>query len=87
MSYLADTVLLFRYFEASGKVNQAISVLKKRTGRHERSIRQLIIDESGFAVSEPLAHFRGIMTGVPQYETPSRSSDAFVAPGAQRTDR
>jgi len=68
VSYLADSVLLFRYYEAEGEINQAISVFKKRTGPHERSIRRLTIDESGFAVGEPLRHFRGIMTGVPQYE-------------------
>jgi circadian clock protein KaiC len=82
VSYLADTVLLFRYFEAEGKVNQAISVFKKRTGPHERSIRQLTIDESGFSIGEPLSHFRGIMTGVPQYEGPSGStSEPFFGPG------
>jgi circadian clock protein KaiC len=67
VSYLADSVLLFRYYEAAGEVNQAVSVFKKRTGPHERSIRQLTIDESGLAVGEPLRKFRGIMTGVPQY--------------------
>ncbi|HEX6276232.1 MAG TPA: ATPase domain-containing protein [Polyangiaceae bacterium] len=69
VSYLADTVLLFRYFETGGEMQQAVSVFKKRTGPHERSIRQLVIDESGFSVGEPLRHFRGIMTGVPQYES------------------
>ncbi|HKO49740.1 MAG TPA: ATPase domain-containing protein [Polyangiaceae bacterium] len=67
VSYLADSVLLFRYYEANGEVNQAISVFKKRTGPHERSICRLVIDESGFSVGEPLRQFRGIMTGVPQY--------------------
>jgi circadian clock protein KaiC len=71
VSYLADTVLLFRYFEAAGQVNQAISVFKKRTGPHERSIRQLTIDRFGFHVGEPLRQFHGIMTGVPQYEDPT----------------
>jgi len=68
VSYLADTVLLFRYFESGGEVKQAISVFKKRTGAHERTIRELTIDESGFHVGEPLRQFRGIMTGVPQYQ-------------------
>jgi KaiC/GvpD/RAD55 family RecA-like ATPase len=67
VSYLADTVLLFRYFEAAGEIQQAISVFKKRTGPHERSIRQLTVDASGVRVGEPLREFRGIMTGVPQY--------------------
>jgi circadian clock protein KaiC len=68
VSYLADTVLLFRYFEASGEMKQALSVFKKRTGAHERSIRELSITERGVHIGEPLRHFRGIMTGVPQYE-------------------
>ncbi|HXS68368.1 MAG TPA: ATPase domain-containing protein [Candidatus Polarisedimenticolia bacterium] len=68
VSYLADTVLLFRYFEADAEIKQAISILKKRTGKHERSIRQLVIDEDGIRVGNPLAGFIGIMTGVPQYK-------------------
>jgi circadian clock protein KaiC len=68
VSYLADTVLLFRYFEALGEVKQAISVFKKRTGPHERTIRQLSIDATGVHIGDPLREFRGIMTGVPQYE-------------------
>jgi circadian clock protein KaiC len=67
VSYLADSVLLFRYFEANGEVLQAISVFKKRTGPHERTIRELRIDERGVHVGEPLRQFRGIMTGVPLY--------------------
>jgi circadian clock protein KaiC len=68
VSYLADTVLLFRYFEAEGAVNQALSVFKRRNGPHERTIRELRIDARGVHVGEPLRRFRGIMTGVPQYE-------------------
>ena len=64
----ADSVLLFRYYEAAGEVNQAISVFKKRTGPHERSICRLVIDETGFTVGAPLRQFRGVMTGVPQYQ-------------------
>ncbi len=81
VSYLADSVLLFRYYEAEGEVNQAISVFKKRTGPHERTIRQLRNDADGVAVGEPLRHFRGIMTGVPQYRDPdlTRAVDATTA--------
>ncbi len=68
VSYLADTVLLFRYFETVGEVAQAISVFKKRTGPHERTIRRLNIDSKGVHVGEPLHAFRGIMTGVPVYQ-------------------
>jgi circadian clock protein KaiC len=68
VSYLADTVLMFRYFEAHGEILQAVSTFKKRTGSHERSIRELRITSQGVAVGEPLREFRGIMTGVPQYD-------------------
>ena len=65
VSYLADNVILLRYYEAEGEVKQAISVLKKRTGVHERTIRELRICKSGVSISEPLRHFRGVLTGVP----------------------
>jgi circadian clock protein KaiC len=68
VSYLADTVLLFRYFEADAEIQQAISILKKRTGKHERSIRQLVIQEDGIKIGKPLSGFSGIMTGVPRYK-------------------
>jgi circadian clock protein KaiC len=68
VSYLADAVLWFRYFEAAGEILQAVSVFKKRTGPHERAVRQLRIDAGGVEVGEPLREFRGIMTGVPQYD-------------------
>jgi circadian clock protein KaiC len=68
VSYLADTVLLFRYFEVRGEIKQALSVFKKRTGSHERTLRELKISSQGVVIGEPLREFRGIMTGVPQYE-------------------
>ncbi len=68
VSYLADTVLLFRYFESRGQIHQALSVFKKRTGPHERALRQLTISEKGVSIGDPLREFRGVMTGVPQYE-------------------
>lgn len=85
VSYLADTVMLFRYFEANGEVNQALSVLKRRTGPHERTIRELKIDSRGIQVGEPLRQFRGVMTGVPQYQNgPIQAAGADVAAlGAQ----
>lgn len=64
-SYLADTVLLLRYFEHAGAVKRAISVLKKRTGRHEDSIRQLWFDANGVHLGEPLLNLHGVLTGVP----------------------
>jgi circadian clock protein KaiC len=65
-SYLADTVLLLRYFEAQGEVRQAISVIKKRTGKHERTIREMRID-GGIQVGEPLREFEGVLLGSPRY--------------------
>ena len=65
-SYLADTVLLLRYFEAVGEVRQAISVIKKRTGRHERTIRELHFD-NGIKVGEPVREFHGVLTGSPVF--------------------
>lgn len=64
-SYLADAVVLLRYFEHAGEVRQAISVMKKRGGAHERSIRAFSMDSDGLHVGEPLREFRGILTGVP----------------------
>jgi len=68
ISYLADTVLLFRYFEARGEIHQAISVFKHRTGPHERSLRQLKVDRAGVQVGDKLTDFTGIITGVARYE-------------------
>ena len=67
VTYLADTVLLLRYFEAAGEIRQAISVIKKRTGKHERTIRDLAFQDAGIMIGQPLREFRGIMTGTPQY--------------------
>jgi circadian clock protein KaiC len=67
MSYLADTVVLMRYFEAEGSVRQAISVLKKRSGRHERSIREFTIAPGGIQVGGPLTDFQGVFSGIPTY--------------------
>jgi circadian clock protein KaiC len=67
LTYLSDTVLLLRFFEASGTLRRAISVLKKRTGGHEPSIREYRIDKHGIRVGEPLRQFSGILTGVPKF--------------------
>lgn len=64
-SYLADSVVILRYFEYAGKIKKAISVLKKRTGAHEESIREMYFDANGIHLSEPLLSLRGILTGVP----------------------
>jgi circadian clock protein KaiC len=65
VTYLADTVVMFRFFEAEGAVHKALSVIKKRTGQHEHTIRELFIDAGGIRVGPPLDAFRGVLTGVP----------------------
>ncbi|HRE83532.1 MAG TPA: gas vesicle protein GvpD [Opitutaceae bacterium] len=67
ITYLADTVILLRYFENAGYVRKAISVVKKRSGLHEDSIREFKIDRSGVRVGPPLEDFRGVLTGTPEY--------------------
>ena len=67
LTYLSDTVLLLRFFEAQSELKRAISVIKKRTGGHEPTIREYIIDKAGIRVGEPLRQFSGILTGVPQF--------------------
>jgi circadian clock protein KaiC len=67
VTYLADTVILLRYFEAMGKVRRAISVIKKRTGFHEATIREYRIDKRGLTIGAPLENFHGVLRGVPVY--------------------
>ena len=67
VSFLADTVILLRYFEAGGLVRQAVSIVKRRRGGHERSIRELRITAEGLLIGEVLRNFRGVLTGVPEY--------------------
>lgn len=67
VSYMADTVILFRFFEAGGRIRKAISVIKNRSGAHEDAIREMRIDANGLRLSEPLEAFRGILTGTPQF--------------------
>ncbi|KQP52176.1 MULTISPECIES: ATPase domain-containing protein [unclassified Methylobacterium] len=68
LTYVSDTVVMLRFFEAAGRVRRALSVLKKRTGPHEDTIREFKIDASGLRVGEPLRKFRGVLTGVPTYD-------------------
>lgn len=67
VSYLADTVILTRYFEARGAVRKAVSVIKKRSGLHESTIRELQVSAGGIRIGEPLSQFEGVLTGVPQF--------------------
>ena len=66
VTYLADTVILLRYFEAAGRVRRAVSVVKKRTGAHEDTIREYRIAANGITLGEPLIDFQGVLRGVPQ---------------------
>lgn len=68
VSYLADTVILLRFFEAHGEVRQAISVIKKRTGSHERTIREMKITSGGIRIGEPLHQFQGVLGGNPTFQ-------------------
>jgi circadian clock protein KaiC len=83
LSYLADTVLQLRYFEAYGEVRQAISVIKTRTARHERTIREFQITEQGLSVGETLRDFQGVLTGVPTF---SGSLSELLETGGAATD-
>lgn len=70
VTYLADTVLLLRYFEAVGEVRRAVSVIKKRSGQHEKTIREYEIDQTGLKVGPPLTEFQGVLRGVPNFVGP-----------------
>jgi len=67
VTYLADTVVLLRYFEAFGNVRRAVSIIKKRTGAHESAIREFLIDGRGLTIGAPLEGFQGVLRGVPTY--------------------
>jgi circadian clock protein KaiC len=89
ISYLADTVVLLRYFEMSGSVRQAISVVKKRSGDHERSIREARVQKGGLHVGDALHEFHGVLTGVPTFMgattdlLPASQSGSEAAPGSR----
>jgi len=72
VSYLSDTVLLIRYFEAHGEVRRAISVVKKRSGAHEVAVREMRIDAGGITIGEPLTNFQGVLSGLPQFTGDAR---------------
>jgi circadian clock protein KaiC len=72
VSYLADTVILLRYFEAAGSVRNAISVVKRRTGQHERTLREFRVGAGGVHIGAPLREFHGVLLGTPTYVGASR---------------
>ena len=82
ISYLADTVVLMRYFEVRGSVRQAISVVKKRSGNHERTIRESRVQRGGLYVGDPLHEFQGVLTGVPSFTGSSSDLLPPVVPGS-----
>jgi circadian clock protein KaiC len=71
VSYIADVVILLRFFEAEGRIRKALSVVKNRSGAHEDTIRELRIDAQGLRVGAPLSDFRGVLKGTPEYLGPS----------------
>jgi circadian clock protein KaiC len=83
VSYLADTVILLRYFEFQGSVRQAMSVVKKRSGMHERTIRECRVESGGLKVGKPLTEFQGVLTGVPRY---FGKADPLLAPETSHGD-
>jgi circadian clock protein KaiC len=76
VTYLADTVIVLRYFEAFGEVRQALAVVKKRSGGHERTIREFRLSSQGIEIGGPLKDFQGVLTGVPRF---TGTSDALIA--------
>jgi circadian clock protein KaiC len=72
LTYLSDTVILSRFYELRGELKQALSVVKKRSGNHERTIREMWVSENGICVGEPLSEMQGVLTGVPSF-LPERS--------------
>ena len=72
LTYLADTVILLRYFEEAGRIRKAVSVVKKRIGHHEDTIREFRLSGAGLHVGKPLEEFEGILTGVPTFKGSGR---------------
>jgi len=83
LSYLSDTIVLFRYFEARGNVLKAISVAKSRTTEHQGSIREFRLTNTGVEIGEPLKDFEGVLTGLPNYRGETALMSAEPAAGAE----
>jgi circadian clock protein KaiC len=84
VSYIADTILLLRFFESEGRVRKALSVIKNRGGGHEDTIRELRIDISGLRIGDVLSGFQGVLTGTPRY---IGTADPLLEERAGQTDR
>lgn len=83
LTYLADTVVILRYFEALGAVKQAISVIKKRSGNHERTIREFRVGPGGIEIGEPLTNMHGVLTGVPTFLNGAGNENTLLPSGGQ----
>lgn len=81
LTYLADTVLILRYFEAFGAVKQAVSVIKKRSGNHERTIREMHVGKDGIQLGNPLSYMEGVLSGAPTFH--SSAENLLVNSGAK----
>jgi circadian clock protein KaiC len=81
VSYLADAIILMRYFEAKGAIRKAISIFKDRSGPHEAMIRELRLQPGSIEIGEPLSEFHGVLTGVPQYIGSNANSPLMAADG------
>jgi circadian clock protein KaiC len=75
VSYLADCVVLLRYYESQGRIHKAISVMKKRSGPHETAIRSFTMGPDGLKVGPPLTTLHGVLTGVPNFERTRMQSE------------
>jgi circadian clock protein KaiC len=87
ITYLADSVLLLRFFEAEGRVRRAMSVIKKRSGFHENTIREYQISSHGLSIGQPLVNFQGILRGMPVYSGSSRNLLSDYADVQDREDK
>jgi len=87
LSYLADNVLLLRYFESEGAVKKALSVVKKRSGRHEGTIRELRMQDGSMEIGEPLREFSGVLSGVPIFSGSSVALERAMPQDHVKADR
>jgi circadian clock protein KaiC len=81
LSYLSDTIVLFRYFESRGNVLKAISVAKSRTTQHQASIREFRLAREGVQIGDPLKDFEGVLMGLPNYKGATPLMSATPAAG------
>jgi circadian clock protein KaiC len=83
LSYLSDSVIMLRYFEVQGTVRRAISVVKKRSGRHEHSVREFRLSDNGIKLGPPTLEFTGVLAGSPYFSAAPVTSSADGNDGAR----